>query len=356
MTEEKATANGPAANGFKSPLVTPVCIIGSGPAGHTAAIYAARAQLRPVMFEGMLANGIAAGGQLTTTTDVENYPGFPEGISGFELVERFRKQSEGQGTTIFTETVESVDLRSRPFHIRSSHREVLAASVIVATGAIAKRLDFPGAGSEDGGFWQRGISACAVCDGAAPIFRNKPIAVIGGGDSALEEALFLTRYASRVYVIHRRDTLRASKVMQKRAFENPKIEFLWNHIVTGAHGDTLLRRITLQCTTDARNRELEVAGLFFAIGHTPATSFLKEQLRLDEQGYIVTEPGTTHTSVEGVFAAGDVQDKRYRQAITAAGSGCMAAMDAERWLQDHEDELVALDRFAQGTEPRIASI
>ncbi|KAK4532139.1 hypothetical protein CCYA_CCYA11G2996 [Cyanidiococcus yangmingshanensis] len=350
MTEETVTANGSVTNGFKSLLVTPVCIIGSGPAGHTAAIYAARAQLKPIMFEGLLANGIAAGGQLTTTTDVENYPGFPEGISGFELVERFRKQSELQGTTIFTETVEEVDLRSRPFRVRSNHREVLAASVIIATGAIAKRLEFPGAGSGDGGFWQRGISACAVCDGAAPIFRNRSIAVIGGGDTALEEALFLTRYASRVYVVHRRDALRASKIMQKRAFENPKIEFLWNHVVVAAHGDTLLRRITLQSTEDGQKRELEVAGLFFAIGHTPATAFLNGQIGLDEQGYIVTKPGTTHTSVEGVFAAGDVQDKRYRQAITAAGSGCMAAMDAERWLQDHEDEVMALDRLSQDTE------
>jgi thioredoxin reductase (NADPH) len=356
MSDEQGARNGSLANGSALPLVTPLCVIGSGPAGHTAAIYAARAQLRPIMFEGMLANGIAAGGQLTTTTDVENYPGFPEGISGFELMDRFRKQSQVHGTKILTETVESVDLQSRPFRIYSSQHVVLAASVIIATGAVAKRMDFPGAGSGEGGFWQRGISACAVCDGAAPIFRGKPIAVVGGGDTALEEALFLTRYASRVYVIHRRDTLRASKIMQKRAFENQKIEFLWNSIVVAAHGDTLLRRITLQSTKDDQKHELEVGGLFFAIGHVPATAFLKGQLLLDDQGYIITKPGTTQTSVDGVFAAGDVQDKRYRQAVTAAGSGCMAAMDAEHWLQEHEEEVLALERIPESRQCQTESV
>jgi len=356
MSDEQGARNGSLANGSAVPLVTPLCVIGSGPAGHTAAIYAARAQLRPIMFEGMLANGIAAGGQLTTTTDVENYPGFPEGISGFELMDRFRKQSQVHGTKILTETVESVDLQSRPFRIYSSQHVVLAASVIIATGAVAKRMDFPGAGSGEGGFWQRGISACAVCDGAAPIFRGKPIAVVGGGDTALEEALFLTRYASRVYVIHRRDTLRASKIMQKRAFENQKIEFLWNSIVVAAHGDTLLRRITLQSTKDDQKHELEVGGLFFAIGHVPATAFLKGQLLLDDQGYIITKPGTTQTSVDGVFAAGDVQDKRYRQAVTAAGSGCMAAMDAEHWLQEHEEEVLALERIPESRQCQTESV
>ena len=263
--------------------------------------------------------------------EVENFPGFPEGIGGYELTERFRKQSEHFGAQLIPETVTKVDLSSRPFKIFTDNKEVTADTVIVATGAVAKRMDFPGSG-EEGGFWNRGISACAVCDGAAPIFRNKPLAVVGGGDSALEEAMFLTRYGSKVTVVHRRDELRASKIMQSRARANPKIEFAYSYVPIEAYGDKLLRGLKLKSTKDDSIMDLPVSGLFFGIGHKPATDFLEGQLKLDADGYVVTEPGTAKTSVEGVFAAGDVQDRKYRQAITAAGSGCMAALEAEHFL------------------------
>lgn len=307
---------------------TRVCIIGSGPAAQTAAIYAARAELKPIVFEGNL----LAGGQLTTTTEVENFPGFPEGILGPELTERFRKQAEHAGARLIAQNVNKVDVSSRPFKIYADEMEVTADTLIIATGAVAKRMEFPGSGDAPQGFWNRGISACAVCDGAAPIFRGKPVAVIGGGDSALEEANFLTRYSSKVYVIHRREDLRASKVMQTRSKANPKIEFILSNVVTEAFGDKLLRGLKLQNTVDGSQRNLDVNGLFFAIGHKPATDFLEGQLSLDPDGFILTQPGTTKTSIAGVFAAGDVQDKKYRQAITAAGSGCMAAIDAEHFL------------------------
>ncbi|KAI3956242.1 hypothetical protein MKW92_008364 [Papaver armeniacum] len=299
-----------------------VCIIGSGPAAHTAAIYAARAELKPMLFEGWMANDIAPGGQLTTTTDVENFPGFPDGILGAEIMERCRKQSLRFGTEIYTETVNKVDFSKTPFKILTDSKTVEADTVIVATGAVAKKLNFPG--SED--YWNHGISACAVCDGAAPIFRNKPLAVIGGGDSAMEEANYLTKYGSKVYIIHRRDVFRASKIMQNRAMTNPKIEVIWNSAVFGG---LKVKNLVTGETTD-----LDVSGLFFAIGHEPATKFLDGQLELHSDGYVATKPGTTLTSVRGVFAAGDVQDKKYRQAITAAGSGCMAALEAEHYLQE----------------------
>uniref|UniRef100_A0A1D1YGX5 Thioredoxin reductase n=1 Tax=Anthurium amnicola TaxID=1678845 RepID=A0A1D1YGX5_9ARAE len=313
-------------------LRTRLCIIGSGPAAHTAAIYAARAELKPILFEGWMANDIAAGGQLTTTSDVENFPGFPEGIQGLDLTDRFRAQSERFGTKIITETVASVDLSSRPFKVVSDATTVFSDAVVVATGAVARRLKFPGADE----FWNRGISACAVCDGAAPIFRNRPIAVLGGGDSAMEEANFLTKYGSKVYIIHRRDAFRASKIMQARAMENPKIEVLWNTVVAEAYGTEKgsLGGLKLKNVVTGETTDLQVSGLFFAIGHEPATKFLNGQLELDSDGYVVTKPGTTQTSVMGVFAAGDVQDKKYRQAITAAGTGCMAALDAEHYLQE----------------------
>ncbi|TGL75548.1 thioredoxin-disulfide reductase [Leptospira jelokensis] len=309
-----------------------VVIIGSGPAGHTAAIYAARANLNPVMYEGFMAGGVAAGGQLTTTTEVENFPGFPEGIDGTKLTQLFREQSAKYGTTIHTQTITKVDLSKRPFTIWSDDEEIKAESIIIATGATAKRMFVKG---EDV-FWQRGISACAVCDGALPIYRNKALAVVGGGDSAVEEANHLTKFASKVYLVVRRDQLRASQIMQKRAMEHPKIEILWNQTVVEAKGGAGgLTSIVLENTKDKSQKDLEVGGLFYAIGHVPNTEIFKGQLDLDETGYIITKPGTTQTNVEGVFAAGDVQDKVYRQAITAAGSGCMAALEAERWLEGH---------------------
>lgn len=310
-----------------------IVIIGSGPAGHTAAIYAARANLNPVMFEGFMAGGIAAGGQLTTTTEVENFPGFPEGIDGTELTNLFRKQSEKYGTKIFTETVTAVDFSQRPFKIYRDDEVTEAEAVIIATGATAKRMNVKG----EHDYWQRGISACAVCDGALPIFRNKALAVIGGGDSAVEEASHLTKFGSKVYLIHRRDQLRASQIMQKRAIENPKIEILWNTVVEEAKGGAGgLQSILIKDVNTGETKDLPVGGLFYAIGHKPNTDIFKEFLELDETGYIITKPGTTYTNVEGVFAAGDVQDKNYRQAITAAGTGCMAALEAERWLESQD--------------------
>jgi thioredoxin reductase (NADPH) len=315
------------------PETRKVVIIGSGPAAHTAAIYAARAELAPLLFEGFLAGGVAAGGQLTTTTDVENFPGFPEGIMGPELCDRFRAQSTRFGTEIVTETVEELDLSKRPFRVKSDTMEVFAETLIIATGATAKRLDVPG--TRDGELWQRGISACAVCDGALPIYRNRPLAVIGGGDSAVEEATYLTKYGAKVYLIHRRDELRASKIMQQRALENPKIQMVWSHELVAALGGPDLERIRLRNNKTGEENELEVAGLFFAIGHVPNTAFLGGQIDLDEDGYVITKPGTTETNVPGVFAAGDVQDKRWRQAITAAGTGCMSALQAEHFLATH---------------------
>ncbi|KAJ7681470.1 thioredoxin reductase [Mycena rosella] len=322
-----------------SKLHSRVVIIGSGPAGHTAAIYLARANLSPVLFEGFLANGFAAGGQLTTTTDVENFPGFPTGIMGPELMDKFREQSVRFGTQVITETVAKIDLSARPFRYWREMQEgpeeaETADAVIIATGASARRLGLPG----EHKYWQSGISACAVCDGAVPIFRNKPLAVIGGGDSAAEEATYLTKYGSHVYVLVRKGELRASKIMAKRLLNNPKVTVLWNTVATECVGDgDLLNSLRIKNLQTGEETSLPVNGLFYAIGHEPATDLVRGQLQTDPDGYIVTVPGTTQTSVRGVFAAGDVQDKRYRQAITSAGTGCMAALEAERLLAEEEE-------------------
>ena len=307
-----------------------VIIVGSGPAGHTAAIYAWKALLEPLMFEGFMAGGIAAGGQLTTTTVIENFPGFPTGIDGSELMIHMRQQSLNSGAQIQTLTVDSVDLSSKPFKVNVGNETYTADTLIIATGATAKRMGIKG----EAEFWQKGISACAICDGGLPIFRNKKIVVIWGGDAAMEEAIHLTHFASEVVVLVRRDALRASKAMQERALNNPKITFMRNTEAEEAHGDKLLTGVSVINNKTGEKSLIECSGLFYAIGHQPNTSFLNGQLELDEAGYILTKPGTTQTSVDWVFAAGDVQDKKYRQAITSAGSGCMAALEAEKYLQE----------------------
>ncbi len=307
-----------------------VIIIGSGPAGHTAAIYAGRAQLKPLMFEGFMAGGVAAGGQLTSTTDVENFPGFPEGISGPELMERMRGQSVACGTKMRTETVTRVDLSVRPFKVYVGKDELKAESLIIATGATAKRMGVPGEET----YWQKGISACAVCDGALPIFRDQVLVVVGGGDSACEEAHYLTKYASKVIMLVRRDQFRASKAMQDRVLKHDKIEVMWNTGLLEALGEESLTSLKVQNVQRQEDTVIDAGGLFYAIGHKPNTDFLEGQLDTDETGYLIPQLGTVATSVEGVFACGDVQDKIYRQAITAAGSGCMAALEAERFLAD----------------------
>ena len=308
-----------------------VVIVGSGPAGHTAAIYAARANLSPFMFEGYVMGG-SAGGQLTTTTEVENYPGFPEGIGGPELMQLFRKQSERFGTEMVQEDVTSADFSQRPFVLKSENREVLAHSVIISTGAIAKRMGVP----NEGKMWNNGMSACAVCDGALPMFRNQPLMVIGGGDTAVEEATYLTKFGSVVYMVHRRDELRASKIMQERALKNPKLEIIWDTVLEDAIGEDYLTGARLKNVKTQEVREMEVTGLFYAIGHTPNTSIFNGQLDLDDAGYIKVKAGTQETNIEGVFAAGDVHDHKYRQAVTAAGTGCAASLEAERWLAEKD--------------------
>ena len=277
-------------------------IIGSGPAAHTAAIYAGRAKLNPLIFEGFFAAGIAAGGQLTTTTEVENYPGFPGGILGPQLMERMREQSLSCGARIKTLTVEKVDLSMRPFKVFAGNEIVETKALIIATGATAKRMQVPG----EEHFWQKGISACAVCDGALPIFRNKNLVVVGGGDSAVEEATFLTKYANKVNLLVRRDILRASKVMQEKLLMNKKIDVLWNSVLLEALGDKMLTGVKIRNTKTNQEHVLDAGGLFYAIGHVPNTAFLSGHIELDENGYIKTRPGTTLTNVAGVFSCGDV--------------------------------------------------
>jgi thioredoxin reductase (NADPH) len=306
-----------------------VVIVGSGPSGHTAAIYSARANLSPFMFEGYVMGG-SAGGQLTTTTEVENYPGFPEGVEGPELMQLFRKQSERFGTEMVQEDVISADFSQRPFVLKSENREVKAHSVIISTGATAKRMGVP----NEEKMWNNGMSACAVCDGALPMFRNQPLMVIGGGDTAVEEATYLAKFGSVVYLVHRRDELRASKIMQERALKHPKLEILWDTVLEDAVGEDYVTGARLKNVKTQEVREVDVAGLFYAIGHTPNTSVFNGQLDLDDAGYIKLKLGTQETNIEGVFAAGDVHDHKYRQAITAAGTGCAASLEAERWLAE----------------------
>ena len=300
-----------------------VLIIGSGPAGYTAAIYMARAGLEPLMLA-----GLNFGGQLMITTDVENYPGYPDGVTGPVMMEEFQKQAERFGTEILMEDATSVDFSERPFKVATDRKQYTADAVVIATGASARWLGLP---SEEE-FVNKGVSACATCDGA--LFRDKPMAVVGGGDTAMEEALFLTRFATKVTLIHRRGELRASKIMQERALENEKIEFAWHSVVDEVLGDEFVTGVRLKDIRDDSTKEIDLEALFIAIGHQPNTSLFKGQLDMDESEYLKVKPGSTYTSVEGVFACGDVADPTYRQAVTAAGTGCMAAIDAERWLAE----------------------
>jgi thioredoxin reductase (NADPH) len=306
--------------------VRDVIIIGSGPAGYTAAIYAARAKLNPLVFEG----SVTAGGALMQTTDVENYPGFPDGIMGPELMDSFRKQAERFGAELVADDVVSVDLTATPKVVKTDSETFTAKSVIIATGSKYKELDVPGEKELSG----HGVSFCATCDGF--FFRGQDIAVIGGGDSAIEEATFLTRFANSVTIVHRRSELRASKIMQDRAFANEKIKFLWDSQVVEVIGDNKTSGLRVKNVRDGSEQVLPVSGVFVAIGHLPRSELLTGQLEIDSEGYLVVQQPTTRTAIEGVFACGDVVDHTYRQAVTAAGTGCSAAIDAERWLAAHE--------------------
>lgn len=303
-----------------------VIIIGSGPAGLTSAIYSARANLQPLMIEGE-----EAGGQLMLTTEVENYPGFPKGVTGPDMIALLREQAARFETRFITKNVSKVDLSTRPFKVWIGNDLHLAKTIIISTGASAKYLGL----ESEKKYMNRGVSACATCDGA--FFKNVEVAVVGGGDTAMEEANFLTRFASKVYIIHRRDSFRASKIMVDRALSNPKIQVLWNKEVTEVLGnDKLVNGLKLKDTQSGESSQIAVEGLFLAIGHKPNTDLFKGALDMNEIGYLVTKPNSTYTNIPGVFAAGDVQDPVYRQAITAAGTGCMAAIDCERWLEAND--------------------
>jgi thioredoxin reductase (NADPH) len=307
--------------------VRDVIIIGSGPAGYTAALYAARGKLNPLLFEG----SVTSGGALMNTTDVENFPGFPDGILGPELMDSIRKQAERFGAELVPDDVTEVDLRANPKVVKVGEDVHLARTVIIATGSRYRELGVPGEKRLAG----HGVSWCATCDGF--FFRDGEIAVVGGGDSAIEEATFLTRFAKTVTVVHRRDKLRASKIMQHRALSNPKVKFAWNSEVAEVLGDDRVSGLRLLDTQTGEERTLPLTGMFVAIGHDPRSELFTDQLPVDPEGYLLVEPGTTRTAIDGVFAAGDVVDHTYRQAVTAAGTGCAAALDAERWLADHED-------------------
>ena len=307
-----------------------VIVIGSGPAGLTAAIYTARANLSPLVIEGELSStSDQPGGQLMLTTEVENFPGFPDGIMGPELMGKMREQAARFGAEFLTEKATAVDFSQRPFHVTARTGQYTADTIIVSTGAQSLMLGIP----REAELLGHGLSTCATCDGF--FFRGQEIAVVGGGDSAVEEATFLTRFASKVYMIHRRDSLRASKIMQDRALDNPKIEMVWNTVVDGLVGEHKLEGAVLRDVTTGEVRTLPIGGLFVAIGHRPNTDLFRGVLDMEDNGYLITRPGSSYTNVPGVFACGDVQDQTYRQAITAAGSGCMAAIDAERWLEAH---------------------
>ncbi len=311
-----------------------VLIIGSGPSGYTAALYCARADMNPLVMEGELSKDILPGGQLMTTTEVENFPGYPEGVSGPAMMDDFKRQAGRFGARFVYKTATRVDFSARPFRVWSNDELFEAEAVIIATGASARYMGLP---SEEA-FLNRGVSACATCDGALPRFRGRPVVVVGGGDTAMEEAMFLTKFAEVVHIVHRRDKFRASKIMGERAVNHPKIRVEWNSVVDEIHGNDTegVTGVRLRDVNTGAVRDLACAGYFAAIGHKPNTEIFAGVLEFDESGYLVTRPDSTYTKIPGVFACGDVKDKVYRQAITAAGSGCMAALDAVRWLEAQE--------------------